>query len=478
MLFDRDRKIRVALTLADGLLAALSMGLAAAVWASEPLQRWVTSAAVPSLDQAGHTVALAAVIAPFALHRCGAHAVPLGGSFSAVIRHLLRGTLLSVALLVAAGLAFGTPGLSAGVVGLYAGIQFAALTADRLARRSLRRNLKGPGRDGARFVVVGTGPRAQKLADSISRKSDWRLLNLGFMDDNPRERDVEALGDMYLGKTKEIERLISLEVIDEVFVALPRRNLCEESVAEMVDVCESVGVNVTIANDLFPTRRAKPRVHQLLDFPAMTLSNYPHRSLWALAVKRSIDIVVASVGLMLLLPLGVLLALAIKLESPGPIFFVQRRCTLRGRTFPFIKFRTMYADAEERLEELRHLNEASGPVFKIKNDPRITPLGRVLRKYSIDELPQLLSVLVGHMSLVGPRPPIPSEVDRYHLAQRRRLSVRPGITCLWQVSGRSLIQFDEWVELDLEYIDRWSLWLDLQILLRTIPAVLTARGAS
>jgi exopolysaccharide biosynthesis polyprenyl glycosylphosphotransferase len=477
MLFDRHRKTRVALALADGLLAAASMGLAAAMWALEPLQSWAASAA-PALDQASHTVALAAVIAPLALHRCGAHAIPLGGSFSLVVRHLLRGTLLSVALLVVAGFAFGTPGLSAGVVGLYAGIQFAALTVDRLTRRSLRRSQRGPAGRTSSFIVVGSGPRAQQLADSVARSADWRSFNLGFLDDNPRQRDVEALGDMYVGKLKEIERLVAREGVDDVLVALPRRQLCEESVAELVAVCESVGVNVTVASDLFPTLRAKTRVHHLLEFPAMTLSNYPHRSLGALAVKRAIDIVGAAVGLILLLPFGLLVAAAIKLESPGPVFFVQRRSTLRGRTFPFLKFRTMYADAEQRLEELRHLNEVSGPVFKMKNDPRVTRLGRIFRKYSIDELPQLLNVLVGHMSLVGPRPPIPGEVDRYLLAQRRRLSVRPGLTCLWQVSGRSAIPFDQWVELDLEYIDRWSLGLDFQILLLTVPAVLKGDGAS
>ena len=172
------------------------------------------------------------------------------------------------------------------------------------------------------------------------------------------------------------------------------------------------------------------------------------------------------------------MVLAIKLDSPGPVLFVQRRSGLRGRTFPFIKFRTMHKDAEVRLEELRKYNEVPGPVFKMNGDPRVPRVGWVLRRYSIDELPQLLNVLVGQMSLVGPRPPIPGEVGKYELAMRRRLSVRPGLTCLWQISGRSLIPFEQWVRMDLEYIDTWSLWLDFRILLRTIPAVLRAEGAS
>jgi exopolysaccharide biosynthesis polyprenyl glycosylphosphotransferase len=263
-----------------------------------------------------------------------------------------------------------------------------------------------------------------------------------------------------------------------VIVALPRQYLYRESVAELMALCEAVGVDVTIVSDLFQMRRARPYLHDLLGVPGVTLASYPHRSLWALATKRAIDIVGAVAGILIAGPLFLLVALAIKLDSPGPVFFVQRRCGLRGRTFPFIKFRTMYTDAEAQLEVLRVHNEVTGPVFKMKKDPRVTRVGRVLRKYSIDELPQLWNVLVGHMSLVGPRPPIPGEVSQYDLAVRRRLSVRPGLTCLWQVRGRSLIPFEDWMRLDLEYIDRWSLMLDFRILLLTIPAVLKAQGAS
>jgi exopolysaccharide biosynthesis polyprenyl glycosylphosphotransferase len=246
----------------------------------------------------------------------------------------------------------------------------------------------------------------------------------------------------------------------------------------MMALCEAVGVDVTIVSDLFQMCRARPYLHDLLGVRGVTLANYPHRLLWALATKRVIDIVGAVAGILITGPLFLLVALAIKLDSTGPVFFVQRRCGLRGRTFPFIKFRTMYTDAEERLEELRSYNEVSGPVFKMKNDPRVTRVGRVLRKYSIDELPQLWHVLVGQMSLVGPRPPIPGEVGQYELNVRRRLSVRPGLTCLWQVRGRSLLSFEDWIRLDLEYIDRWSLMLDFRILLLTIPAVLRGKGAS
>jgi exopolysaccharide biosynthesis polyprenyl glycosylphosphotransferase len=190
------------------------------------------------------------------------------------------------------------------------------------------------------------------------------------------------------------------------------------------------------------------------------------------------DILLSGVLLILLSPLFLLVTLLIKVTSRGTVFFAQRRVGYNGRQFSCLKFRTMVENAEERKKELLYLNEMTGPVFKIKNDPRVTPFGRWLRKLSIDELPQLINVLWGDMSLVGPRPPVPSEVDQYHLNDRRRLSMKPGITCLWQVSGRNRIPFEKWMELDRQYIDRWSLALDLKILVKTIPAVLRGSGAS
>jgi lipopolysaccharide/colanic/teichoic acid biosynthesis glycosyltransferase len=193
--------------------------------------------------------------------------------------------------------------------------------------------------------------------------------------------------------------------------------------------------------------------------------------------KRALDIAVSITALLLATPLVILTALAIKLSSPGPVLYVDRRVGRHGRLFRMYKFRSMYRDAERRRDTLRDSNEVTGPVFKMRADPRITPVGRLLRKLSIDELPQLLNVLLGHMSLVGPRPPLPSEYRTYTPRQRRRLSVRPGLTCTWQVSGRSNIPFDQWIDMDLDYIDNWTLGRDLALLVRTIPAVLSGRGA-
>ena len=197
-----------------------------------------------------------------------------------------------------------------------------------------------------------------------------------------------------------------------------------------------------------------------------------------LAIKRTIDVAASAALLVVLAPVIAVAALLVRATSPGPIFFRQARCGLYGRHFRVLKLRTMCADAEERQADLQCRNELDGPVFKLREDPRVTPVGRFLRRFSIDELPQLWNVLKGEMSLVGPRPPMIGEVTHYDPSDRRRLSMRPGITCIWQVSGRNLIGFDEWVKLDLEYIDNWSLTLDIVLLLQTVPAALSGRGAS
>jgi len=196
-----------------------------------------------------------------------------------------------------------------------------------------------------------------------------------------------------------------------------------------------------------------------------------------LAAKRGIDLLLSLAALPVVLPLGLITAAVIKLDSEGPVFFKQSRIGRGGKLFTLYKFRSMFKDADEKLDELDHLNEAAGPIFKIRRDPRITRMGGLLRKSSLDELPQIINVLRGEMSLVGPRPPLPREVERYDSHQLGRLAVKPGLTCLWQVQGRSNIPFDKWVELDLEYIRNQSLWLDLKILLKTIPAVLRGTGA-
>jgi exopolysaccharide biosynthesis polyprenyl glycosylphosphotransferase len=249
-----------------------------------------------------------------------------------------------------------------------------------------------------------------------------------------------------------------------------------DSYDDTITLCEELGIRTRVVADFFPTSTSRLSLEFLDTLPLITFSTVPDQES-AILAKRLIDVLTAAVLLTLLAPLMLLTAGLIKFTSRGPVFYRQVRCGLYGRKFSLVKFRTMIEGAEDRLWEIKHLNEMDGPVFKMRNDPRVTPLGRFLRKYSIDEIPQLWNVLKGEMSIVGPRAPLSEEVRFYSIRQRRRLSVKPGITCLWQVSGRSDIDFHQWMNMDLYYIDHWSLWLDLRILLRTIPAVFTGRGA-
>jgi exopolysaccharide biosynthesis polyprenyl glycosylphosphotransferase len=267
--------------------------------------------------------------------------------------------------------------------------------------------------------------------------------------------------------------LIREQVIDEVIAACPRSVF--GSLGSLVAICAQAGLPITLLTDIFGDYLPPPQVTRFDTMAALSFSPV-HHSRSKLGVKRAIDAVGSGVLLLLAAPIIGAAAVAIKLTSPGPVFFRQNRCGLYGRRFEMLKLRTMVLDAEDRQTTLLDLNEMDGPVFKIKNDPRVTKVGAILRRFSIDELPQLWNVLRGDMSLVGPRPPIPLEVARYQTFERRRLSVRPGITCLWQVNGRNAIDFADWVKLDVEYIDTWSLKNDFKILLRTIPVVLNGSG--
>ncbi len=421
---------------------------------------------------------LAAFLGPASLRWVGAYASRRRESLGAVAATVAKASLVMALLLVAAVFVLRLGAFTRGVLAIFVALNFAALVAQRLLIFAGLRALRSRGYNYRNLVVLGTGPRARRIAAEIDAHPGWGLRIRGFADDEPREVDLARVGDRYVGRLKDLVDLLRAEVIDEVLLALPRRFFGVDSTANAIAICDVYGIDFTIASDLFDTRIAELRFHQSFGVPCLTLAHRRHGQGWQPGVKRALDIVGALFAIALTLPFWIAAALAIRFDSPGPVFFVQQRAGRNNRPFPCVKFRTMVVDAEARLEELRRRNEISGPVFKVRNDPRLTRVGRVLRKYSIDELPQFLNVLAGQMSLVGPRPPIPQEVKSYEPDQVRRLSVRPGITGLWQVSGRNRIAFEDWVRLDLQYIDEWSLWLDLQILVATIPAVLRAEGAS
>ncbi len=342
-------------------------------------------------------------------------------------------------------------------------------------RRSAQR-----GRFSRRVFLVGCGVQAQVLARRLLERPELGVRVQGFLTDPSEQepdqiRAMEALGLRHAGPVSALPALLVREVVDGVLFCIPAANL--GAFEDLFLLCEDQGVDTLMAANLFPHLVAQVHLERLEELPLLRFTTLPQNYV-ALFLKRVLDIVVSAAGLLLLSPLLALIALLIKATSPGPVLFSQERVGLHGRRFRCHKFRTMVVGAEGMQRDLAHLNEADGPVFKIRNDPRVTPVGRFLRKFSLDELPQLWNVLVGDMSLVGPRPPIPSEVEKYERWQRRRLSMRPGITCLWQISGRSELDFETWMRLDLQYIDHWSLTLDFVILLKTVPAVLSARGAA
>jgi len=313
------------------------------------------------------------------------------------------------------------------------------------------------------------------LADSIRDHRYWGFKILGFVA-HPRA-EKRALPSRYelLGTIDDILQIVEDNAVDDVLFCVNRRDL--DRMEDLFLALHEQGIRTRFALNLFPHTKAQARFEELDGVPLLTFSTAPERPV-PMAFKRLVDVSMSTVLLVLALPVVTAIALIIKMSDRGGVLYRQTRCGLNGRRFTLYKFRTMVEGAEERKRELLHLNEMDGPVFKLKRDPRVTWFGRILRRFSLDELPQLWNVLRGDMSLVGPRPPIPDEVARYQRWQRRRLSMKPGLTCLWQVSGRNQIDFDRWMELDLEYIDSWSPWLDVKILFKTLPAVLSGRGAS
>jgi exopolysaccharide biosynthesis polyprenyl glycosylphosphotransferase len=330
--------------------------------------------------------------------------------------------------------------------------------------------------DSHRVVVVGCGEHALGFVTALRRSSPWNNRLLGHI--SVAGERIDPAAEPVLGSLEQLAALLDREPIDEVVFAVPGSD--PERFKSALAACDERGVDVLLTMpSMLPPSGAKVELANVtgFDMPMLGMSRVP-TSQGRLLVKRMLDITGSAIGILFASPVLIAAAIAIKLTSPGPVFFRQVRAGRHGRRFTMIKFRSMVVDAEAQRAKLAHLNEMDGPVFKIKADPRITRVGRIIRSTSIDELPQLFNVLRGDMSLVGPRPPLPSEVLQYEPWQRRRLSVKPGLTGLWQVSGRNHVDFDQWMALDLEYIDNWSLWLDIKIILRTVPAVLRGSGAS
>lgn len=356
---------------------------------------------------------------------------------------------------------------------------FLTLYLCRKIMRLFIRRIRIKGRNIRFILIAGTNDRALQFARRIQEDSGFGYRLLGFVDDNVHidGTEMDSLGEVVCG-VEDFGDYLKNNVVDEVVICLPLAS-CYFEASRMVKICVELGIVVIFFSGVdFLNAGTSKAVYNILHGENVITILPRSMSGWQLAIKRIMDFVISFILILLLLPLFVIIGILIKWNSPGPALFIQERVGLNKRKFRFMKFRTMITDAETQMGRLEHLNEVKGAAFKITNDPRVTSIGKFLRRSSLDELPQLLNVLMGDMSLVGPRPlPLRDFAGFDQDWHYRRFSVRPGITCLWQIGGRSLISFDRWMELDMEYIDNWSLKMDIEILFQTIPAVLSQRGA-
>ncbi len=424
------------------------------------------------------------VISLLALQMRGLYALPRGATWFDHMRIVVSASTIGVAALTLGALLF-NPVLPSRLVFIYLWVCTVGIFGvERFVYRTVRTWLWKHGINVRRALVVGAGVAGQRIMKDIIERPELGYALAGYASDSPdgprspvwtvpiRLKDGSKL--QRLGSVKDVPAIIGRVELHEVIVALPATHHAQ--ILNIIDSCRQYGLDFRLVPDLFEMRFNEVRIDALNGVPLIGVKDVALRG-FNLLVKRLLDVVFALLALVVAALPMLVIALAVKLTSPGPVLFRQTRVGKGGRAFTCYKFRSMYRDAEQRKADLLHLNEADGPIFKIRNDPRLTPFGRFLRRTSLDELPQIFNILKGEMSWVGPRPPTPDEVARYSEWHLKRLDVTPGLTGLWQVSGRSDLSFDEMVKLDLYYAENWSLAMDIIILLKTIPAVLKREGA-
>lgn len=355
-------------------------------------------------------------------------------------------------------------------------VNFILLIVEKLLLFKVAQLIRQKGYNQKTVLVAGTERESRKFLNAIEQNFKWGLNIKGFLTADSQYMGKEVFGKKPLGTFQDITTVLHKHPVDEVIITVSTQRLGE--IRDIIEVCEREGVQVRIISDFLGKIAKRFQADMVYGLPIISVS-YISKNEWTLAIKRVMDIVISLSVMVILFPFLLIIAVGIKLTSPGPLFYRNNVVGFNKKPFVTWKFRTMIKDADSLKEKLMHLNEMKGPVFKIKDDPRITRIGKFLRKYSLDELPQLWSVLKGDLSIVGPRAPGPHELKYFESWHRRKLSIKPGLTCIWQVNGRNEInKFDDWVKMDLEYIDNWSLSLDFKIILKTIPAVISGKGAS
>ena len=475
-MFERYRRLlSIAVAITDVLL--INLAFAVAYWLRYGLQ-WFAA-----VDEAYFVpysafipVSLALTVLLLSIYKLGGvYNIPRGASWFDEVYRLTTGTATGIILIIFFIVFFVQPTLYSRLIFFYAGILITILLSiSRLGKRLVRTMLRKRGLGVDRLLIVGAGEVGRTVMRNVVAQPALGYHVVGFVDDDPDKGGTDIGRFKALGNTTYIPRLVKELAIDEVIITLPW--MYHRKIVSIIAQCEREQVRVRIVPDIFQMTLSHLDVEDLGGIPMIGVRDISISGSQRF-VKRAMDVAISLVGIIFLFPLFILLAVMIRLDSPGPAVFRQIRVGKQEQLFACFKFRSMKVGADEEKDRLLDKNEVRGPVFKMRDDPRITGMGRFIRRTSMDELPQLFNVLMGHMSLVGPRPAIPSEVQRYQPWHKRRLEVAPGMTGLWQVSGRSELSFDEMVLLDLYYIENWSPLLDLQILLRTLPKAILGEGA-
>ena len=470
------RLLYLSLIVSDTVLINLAFALA--YWIRYELQ-WIRAVDeanyVPYVEYLPLSLLLTAVLL-VAYKLDGVYEFPRGRSWLAESYRIVRGTTTGVILMVV-GLFFYRPYFFSRLIFIYAFVLIVIfLSFARLVKNLILAQLRERGIGVRRVLIVGAGEIGRMVMRTIVAQPELGYQVVGFIDDDPEKGNSEIGRFKGLGSIDNLRNLLQSEEynIEEVLITLPW--MYHRKIISIMAQCERQNIMARLVPDIFQMSLSRVEIEDLNGIPLIGIREIAF-SRWGLVLKRAIDIVASSLGLVVLSPLLGLVAAAIKLDSPGPVLFRQVRVGKGGKHFVLYKFRSMREGAEQEQEKLAELNEATGPLFKIRDDPRLTRVGKIIRRMSIDELPQLYNVLRGEMSLVGPRPPVPKEVEAYLEWHKKRLEISPGLTGLWQVSGRSDLTFDEMVLLDIYYIENWSPALDTIITLRTIPRVLFGDGA-
>ncbi len=387
---------------------------------------------------------------------------------------VVKTSLVGTFIIFAADFVFRFEYIPRTYIGIFFVVNLFSLSVGKIILFRVAKLIRERGKDRKQVLLVGANEKAREFIEIVNKNIGWGLDIIGLISTDSVMQEEFICGVKFLGPYTDIENILHQHPIDEVIIFISMQEF--PNIEEIIKICEREGVQVRVNSDFFRRLTKRVTVDQVYGVTFISLLNVS-RSEWSEIIKRLMDIFLSAIGIIMLSPLFLLISILIKATSKGPVFHKLKVFGLNKKPYIMYKFRTMVINAEEIKSRLIQLNEMKGPVFKIKDDPRITKLGKYLRKYSLDELPQLWNVLKGEMSLVGPRQALPEELEKYGSWHRRKLSVKPGITCLWQVSGRNKIKdFDEWVKMDLEYIDNWSLWLDIKILFKTLITVVKGTG--